>query len=116
MKQGESVPVVSVTCRKLRLGILSSVIVARSTKGIVFCLVYKPQTSDMLSCFRPVLIRTRTLVKVTSTSLTHSVPLTPTSSRAFSVLNRSSPSYDGHVPLLESRGALSLLARLLGLL
>jgi hypothetical protein len=63
----------------------------------------------MLSCVRLVPIRTRTLVKVTNTSLTHSVLLTPTSSRAFSVLNRPPPSYDGHVPLTRiEKGALAV--------
>jgi hypothetical protein len=63
----------------------------------------------MLSCVRLVPIRTRTLVKVMNTSLTHSVLSTPTSSRAFSVLSRPPPSYDGHIPLTRiERGALAL--------
>lgn len=63
----------------------------------------------MLSCVRLVPIRTRILVKVMNTSLTHSVLSTPTSSRAFSVLSGPPPSYDGYIPLTRiERGALAL--------
>ncbi len=64
----------------------------------------------MLPCVRlDPIRRTRTLFIVMNFPLAHSLLLTPTCLRAFSVLNRPPPSYDGHVPLTRTeRGALAV--------
>lgn len=69
----------------------------------------QPRTSNMLPCVRLVPIRRIcTLFRGMNLPLDHSLLLTPTCLRAFSVLNRPPPSYDGHVPLTRTeRGALA---------
>lgn len=63
----------------------------------------------MLPCVKVVPICTRTLVRVTNTPLAYSILLAPIYSRAFSVLNRPPPIYNGHVPLTRiEKGALAV--------